>query len=86
MDILSGGVCAYCNTAVDYRNFGWIITSYTNLGRPENPFAGILAGALGIYGVILLLSLVVMAHSEDGKEAFEILQSVRMSTEYLKAM
>lgn len=27
-----------------------------------------------------------MAHSEDGKDTFEILQSVRMSTEYLKAV
>ena len=86
VDILGGGVCEYCNTAVDYRNFGWIITSYTNLGQPENPFAKILAGALGSYLLILLLSLVLMAHSEDGKDTFEILQSVRMSTEYLKAV
>ena len=86
VDILGGGVCEYCNTAVDYRNFGWIITSYTNLGQPENPFAKILAGALGSYLLILFLSLVLMAHSEDGKDTFEILQSVRMSTEYLKAV
>ncbi len=86
VDILGGGVCEYCNTSVDYRNFGWIITSYTNLGQPENPFAGILAGALGTYGIILILSLVLMAHSEDGKDTFEILQSVRTSTEYLKAV
>lgn len=32
------------------------------------------------------MSLVLMAHSEDGKDTFEILQSVRMSTEYLKAV
>lgn len=84
VDILNGGVCQYCNTVVDYRKFGWIITSYTNLGQPENPFSRILAGALGIYGTILVLSLVRMAHSEEGKETFEILQSVRMSAEYLK--
>ena len=36
VDILGGGVCDSCNVAVDYRNFGWIITSYTNLGQPEN--------------------------------------------------
>lgn len=86
VDILGGGVCEYCNTTVDYRNFGWIITSYTNLGQPENPFAKILAGALGSYLLILFLSLVFMAHSQDGKATFEILQSVRMSTEYLKAV
>ena len=45
VDILGGGVCDYCNVAVDYRNFGWIITSYTNLGQPENPYAKILAAA-----------------------------------------
>ena len=54
--------------------------------QPKNPFAKILAGALGSYLLILLLSLVLMVHSEDGKDTFEILQSVRMSTEYLKAV
>lgn len=86
VDILGGGVCEYCNTAVDYRNFGWIITSYTNLGRPGNPFARILAAALGTYGILLLLCLVTMAHSEDGKETLDLWRDIRMSTEYLKAV
>lgn len=86
VDILGGGVCAYCNTAVDYRNFGWIITSYTNLGQPENPYAKILAAALGTYGIILGLSLVLMAHSEEGRDALEIWQSIGRSSEYLEAV
>ena len=86
VDILGGGVCAYCNTAVDYRNFGWIITSYTNLGQPENPYAKILAAALGTYGIILCASLVLMIHSEDGKNALEIWQSLGRSSEYLEAV
>ena len=86
VDILGGGVCEYCNTAVDYRNFGWIITSYTNLGQPENPYAKILAAALGIYGIILAFSLVLMICSEDGKETMEIWQSIGRSSEYLKAV
>lgn len=86
VDILGGGVCAYCNTAVDYRNFGWIITSYMNLGQPENPYAKILAAALGTYGIILCLSLVLMIHSEDGKDALEIWQSLGRSSEYLEAV
>ncbi len=86
VDILGGGVCAYCNTVVDYRNFGWIITSYTNLGQPENPYAKILAAALGIYGVILVLSLVLMVHSEDGKETLAIWQSLGRSSDYLEAV
>ena len=86
MDILGGGVCDYCNAAVDYRNFGWIITSYTNLGQPENPYAKILAAALGIYGIILAFSLVLMICSEDGKETLEIWQSIGRSSEYLKAV
>lgn len=67
VDILGGGVCDYCNAAVDYRNFGWIITSYTNLGQPENPYAKILAAALGIYGIILAFSLVLMIYSRGWK-------------------
>lgn len=86
MDILGGGVCDYCNAAVDYRNFGWIITSYTNLGKPENPYAKILAAALGIYGIILAFSLVLMICSEDGKETLEIWQSIGRSSEYLEAV
>lgn len=86
VDILGGGACAYCNTAVDYRNFGWIITSYTNLGQPENPYAKILAAALGTYGIILGLSLVLMAHSEEGRDALEIWQSIGRSSEYLEAV
>ena len=86
VDILGGGVCDYCNTAVDYRNFGWIITSYTNLGQPENPYAKILAAALGIYGIILALSLVLMIYSEDGKETLAIWQSIGRSSEYLEAV
>lgn len=86
VDILGGGVCDYCNAAVDYRNFGWIITSYTNLGQPENPYAKILAAALGIYGIILALSLVLMICSEDGKETLEIWQSIGRSSEYLEAV
>lgn len=86
VDIPGGGVCEYCNTAVDYRNFGWIITSYTNLGRPENPFAKILAAALGTYGILLLCCLVSMAHSEEGKETLDLWRDIRMSTEYLKAV
>lgn len=86
VDILGGGVCEYCNNAVDYRNFGWIITSYTNLGRPENPFAKILAAALGTYGILLLCCLVSMAHSEEGKETLDLWRDIRMSTEYLKAV
>lgn len=86
VDILGGGVCDYCNAAVDYRNFGWIITSYTNLGQPENPYAKILAAALGIYGIILAFSLMLMIHSEDGKETLEIWQSVGRSSEYLEAV
>ena len=86
VDILGGGVCEYCNTAVDYRNFGWIITSYTNLGRPQNPFAKILAAALGTYGILLLFCLVSMAHSEEGKETLDLWRDIRMSAEYLKAV
>lgn len=86
VDILGGGVCDYCNVAVDYRNFGWIITSYTNLGQPENPYAKILAAALGIYGIILAFSLVLMICSEDGKETLEIWQSIGRSSEYLEAV
>ncbi len=86
VDILGGGVCDYCNAAVDYRNFGWIITSYTNLGKPENPYAKILAAALGIYGIILAFSLVLMICSEDGKETLEIWQSIGRSSEYLEAV
>lgn len=86
VDILGGGVCDYCNAAVDYRNFGWIITSYRNLGQPENPYAKILAAALGIYGIILAFSLVLMICSEDGKETMEIWQSIGRSSEYLKAV
>lgn len=86
VDILGGGVCEYCNTTVDYRNFGWIIISYTNLGRPENPFAKILAAALGTYGILLLCCLVSMAHSEEGKETLDLWRDIRMSTEYLKAV
>ena len=86
VDILGGGVCDYCNAAVDYRNFGWIITAYRNLGQPENPYAKILAAALGIYGIILAFSLVLMICSEDGKETMEIWQSIGRSSEYLKAV
>ena len=86
VDILGGGVCDYCNAAVDYRNFGWIITSYTNLGQPENPYAKILVAALGIYGIILAFSLVLMICSEDGKETLEIWQSIGRSSEYLEAV
>ena len=86
VDILGGGVCDYCNAAVDYRNFGWIITSYTNLGQPENPYAKILAAALGIYGIILAFSLMLMIHSEDGKETLEIWQSIGRSSEYLETV
>ncbi len=86
VDILSGGVCDYCNITVDYRNFGWVITSYTNLGQPENPYAKILAAALGIYGIILAFSLVFMIHSEDGKETLAIWQSLGRSSEYLEAI
>ena len=86
VDILGGGVCDYCNTAVDYRNFGWIITSYTNLGQSENPYAKILAAALGTYGIILAFSLAFMIHSEDGKETLAIWQSLGRSSEYLEAV
>lgn len=84
VDILNGGVCAYCNTAVDYRNFGWIITSYTHLGQPENPFGRILAGALAAYGILLVISLVVTAHSDNGKETLGIWKDIFGATEYLQ--
>ena len=86
VDILGGGVCEYCNTTVDYRSFGWIITSYTNLGRPENPYAGILAGALGIYVLILLVNLAITVHSEDGKETLEIWQQILTADDYLNSV
>ena len=84
VDILNGGMCAYCNTAADYRDFGWIITSYTNLGQPENPFAGILAGALAAYGILLVISLVITAHSDNGKETLAIWKDIFGATEYLQ--
>ena len=86
VDILNGGVCAYCNTAVDYRNFGWIITSYTNLGQPENPYGRILAASLGSYFLILLLSLGSMARSDNGKETLGIWKDIFGATEYLQVV
>lgn len=85
VDILRGGMCAYCNTAVDYRNFGWIITSYMNQGQPENPYAKILAEALEIYGIVLCFSLVFMVRSEEGRETLELWQSIGRSSKYLGA-
>ena len=70
VDILGGGVCEYCNTAVDYRNFGWIITSYTNLGQPENPLRKYWREHWEVICSFCFLSLVLMAHSEDGKRYF----------------
>ena len=58
----------------------------------ENPtedavsYTKILAAALGIYGIILAFSLVLMICSEDGKETLEIWQSIGRSSEYLEAV
>ncbi len=68
MDLLNGAVCPFCNTTVDYRNFGWQIDSYTVAEKPKDPFRKILFAALLSYALVLAGGLFLYFHSEDGKE------------------
>lgn len=86
VDILSGGVCEYCKTAIDYSHFGWMITSYKNMGRPENPYARILAGGFGIYALVLLLNLAITLGSSEGKETLELWKQIGTSARYLRSV
>jgi len=53
VDLLNGAVCPFCNTTVDYRNFGWQIDSYTVAEKPKDPFRKILLAALLSYALVL---------------------------------
>ena len=68
VDLLNGAVCPFCNTTVDYRDFGWKIDSYTVAEKPKNPFRRILLAALLSYVLVLAGGLFLYFHSEDGKE------------------
>ncbi len=63
---------------------GGIVFLLLALGR--NGYNAVKAAALGIYGVILVLSLVLMVHSKDGKETLAIWQSLGRSSDYLEAV
>ncbi len=63
---------------------GGIMFLLLALGR--NGYNAVKAAALGIYGVILVLSLVLMVHSKDGKETLAIWQSLGRSSDYLEAV
>lgn len=57
VDLLNGAVCPFCNTTVDYRNFGWQIDSYTVAEKPKDPFRRIFGTSMGrLYNSKILLT------------------------------
>lgn len=86
VDLLNGAVCPFCNTTVDYRNFGWQIDSYKVAEKPKDPFRKILLAALLSYTLVLTGGLFLYFHSEDGKELTGTIREMHAASRILHSL
>lgn len=67
VDILSGGVCPYCGTHMDYGKFGWVIEKYEK-SKAENLYKRIVFLFVAIYIGAIAIGAIAAGSTEDGKE------------------
>ena len=67
IDILSGAVCPYCGSKLDYSRFGWVIEKYESR-KGQNFYHWIVAAFIAIYVAIVGIGMAVTLGTEDMKE------------------
>ena len=67
VDILSGAVCPYCGSDLDYGRFGWVIEKYESR-KGQNFYHWIVAAFIAVYVAIVGIGLAVSLGTEDMKE------------------
>lgn len=67
VDILSGGVCPYCGTHMDYGTFGWVMEKYEK-GKAENLYKRIVFLFIAIYIGAIAIGAIAAGNTENGRE------------------
>lgn len=67
VDILSGGVCPYCGTHLDYSKFGWVIEKYEK-SKADNLYKRIVILFIAIYIGAIAIGFIAAGSTQDGRE------------------